>query len=77
MTPGGAGAVVTCPHPHVRRIIWYPVTVSAIGGMSKTCTLEAIRPGARARSPPQPAHASGSTPRVSSGRATRSRPVPG
>ena len=60
MTPGGGEAIVTCPHPQVRRIIWYSVTVGTAGGISKTCTLEATRPGAPARSAPHPLHASGS-----------------
>jgi len=68
---------VTCPHPQVRRIIWYSVTVSAAGGISSTCTLDATRPGAPARSAPHPPHVPGSTARVSSGRAAHARLAPG
>jgi hypothetical protein len=68
---------VTCPHPHVQLIIWYSVTVSAAGGISKTCTLEAIRPAAPARSAPHLPQKPGSMTRVSSGRAAICRPAPG
>ncbi|HVB44645.1 MAG TPA: hypothetical protein VNF47_18355 [Streptosporangiaceae bacterium] len=61
----------------MRRIIWYSVTVSAAGGISKTCTPDATRPGLPARSAPHPPHASGSMTRVWSGRATRARLEPG
>ena len=68
---------MTCPHPQVRRIIWYSVTVSAVGGISSTCTLDATRPGAPARSAPHPPHVPGPTARVSSGRAAHARLAPG
>jgi len=77
VTPGGGGAVVTCPHPQVRHIIWYSVTVSAAAGISSTCTRDATRPGAPARSAPHPPHAPGSTARVSSGRGAQARLAPG
>lgn len=68
---------MTCPHPQVRRIIWYSVTVSAAGGITSTCTAEATRPAAAARPAPHPPQVPGSMSRVSSGRAAHARLAPG
>ena len=54
-----------------RRIIRYSVTTRQNVGRSNTCTLDAIRPGAPARSPPHPPQAGGSSLWVRSGVATR------
>jgi hypothetical protein len=60
-----------------RAIIRYSVTVSAAGGISRTCTREATRPGVPARSAPHPPHVPGSADRVSFGRAVHARLAPG
>lgn len=67
---------MTCPHPQVRAIIRYSVTCTAICGISKTCTAEAILPGVPASPPPHPPQADGSTRSFRPGTATRSKPVP-
>jgi hypothetical protein len=65
------------PAPQVRFTPRYSVTVSAAGGISKTCTAEASRPVAPARPAPHPPQVTASTATVSSGRLLHARFAPG
>src|SRR6185437_546466 len=59
VTPSGACAFVSQPHPHFTVSIWYSVVTAFTGGMSMTCRRSTAATGAFFRDFPQQPHLAG------------------
>src|ERR1700758_253158 len=77
LTPSGAGAFVSQPHPHFTVSIWCSVVTAFTGGMSMTCRRSTAVTGAFFRDFPQQEHFAGRCFTVLSGCSVSSIVAPG